>query len=100
MFVLTHNNLWKKAIKGFLTYHKVRFDKTHDIAILIKLTEGIDHRIAGRITAADADLLTKFAVRIRYPEESNDPLVVDQKLATTTIKIAESVYDILAKAVS
>jgi HEPN domain-containing protein len=83
----------EKAIKGFLTHHKVRFDKTHDIAVLVGLVRGVDQRVADKLT--DADQLTKFAVRIRYPEEFGDPLIVDFKLATKTIKIAEAVHDLL-----
>ena len=83
----------EKAIKGYLTHHKVRFDKTHDIAVLTSLVRSIDQDLADKLIPADD--LTKFAVRIRYPEEGNVQLVVDQRLASKTIEIASAVYDLL-----
>jgi HEPN domain-containing protein len=80
----------EKAIKGYLNQNKVRFDKTHDIAVLISLVRSIDHRLADELIPADE--LTKFAVRIRYPEESGEPLVIDKVLANRMIDIAEKVY--------
>lgn len=85
----------EKSIKGYLTHHKVRFDKTHNIAALTSLISGIDKDLADKIALTDANVLTKFAVRVRYPEESGDLLVVDNKLASKTIEIAAAVYDLL-----
>jgi HEPN domain-containing protein len=80
----------EKAIKGYLNHNKVRFDKTHDIGVLVSLVRSVEPELAAQLKSADE--LTKFAVRIRYPEEAGDALVIDKKLAEHTIQIAESVY--------
>jgi len=61
----------EKAIKGFLVYHDVRFEKTHDLDVLIcqsaKIAENFFQlREAGRI-------LTPLAVVFRYPGEYLEP---------------------------
>ncbi len=83
----------EKAIKGYLTLHKIRFDKTHNIAALVALVALVDNNLAAKLKPAET--LTKFAVRIRYPEEVGDTLVVDFKLAKHTIEIADQVFELL-----
>ena len=83
----------EKAIKGYLTAQKIRFDKTHDIAVLTALVRTVDANLAEQLK--EADQLTKYAVRIRYPEETGEPLVVDKNLALRMIEIADGVYNLL-----
>lgn len=78
-----------------MTFRKVRFDKTHDIAVLVALVASVDPDLATELKSADE--LTKYAVRIRYPEEAGDKLFVDKKLAQHSIMLAEKLYDRLSK---
>ena len=55
----------EKALKGFLLYHDVRFEKSHDLELLIGQTANIDGRFADYVEAAR--LLTPLAVEYRYP---------------------------------
>lgn len=87
----------EKALKGYLNHNKVRFDKTHDIAVLVSLVRSVDPELASQLKSADE--LTKFAVRIRYPEEAGDAILIDKKLAEYAIQLAEDVYSKLAKIV-
>lgn len=61
----------EKALKGFLLYSDIRFEKTHDLDVLISQAaevepEFINCREAGRI-------LTPLAVEFRYPGEYIEP---------------------------
>ena len=61
----------EKALKGFLLYHDIRFDKTHDLDVLITQALHVEPnfflcRNAGRI-------LTPLAVEFRYPGEYVEP---------------------------
>jgi len=55
----------EKAVKGFLLYHDVRFEKSHDIELLVSQAMDVNERFAGCIDAAR--LLTPLAVEYRYP---------------------------------
>jgi HEPN domain-containing protein len=61
----------EKALKGFLLYSDIRFEKTHDLDVLISQAAGVEPefvkcREAGRI-------LTPLAVEFRYPGEYIEP---------------------------
>lgn len=61
----------EKALKGFLLYHDVRFEKTHDLDVLITqaaeiLNGFLQHREAART-------LSPLAVAFRYPGEYLEP---------------------------
>lgn len=56
----------EKAIKGFLVAHKMKLTKTHNIATLLEKVEEINPVLAKSIS--DADDLTDFAIKYRYPE--------------------------------
>lgn len=61
----------EKGLKGFLLYHDIRFEKTHDLELLLSQAERIEPefcvcRGAGRI-------LTPLAVEFRYPGEYIEP---------------------------
>src|SRR3990167_1505102 len=56
----------EKVLKGFLTNHKKKFTKTHNLAHLLDRVRQIDGVLAESISKADD--LTDFAVKYRYPE--------------------------------
>ena len=55
-----------KALKGFLTFHRVAFERRHDLNYLIDLCASVD-RDFERFRAG-ADELTPYAVEFRYPD--------------------------------
>ena len=55
----------EKYLKAFLTWHQVEFPKTHDIAELLGLVATVDPALADGL--AEAESLTPFAVKMRYP---------------------------------
>jgi HEPN domain-containing protein len=61
----------EKAIKGFLLFHDVRFEKTHDIEVLISQASEIDSSFFACIEAAR--ILTPLAVEFRYPGDYVEP---------------------------
>lgn len=60
-----------KAIKGYLLYHDTRFEKSHDIEVLIFQAKNIDPAFADCVEAAR--LLTPLAVEYRYPGDFIEP---------------------------
>lgn len=67
----------EKAMKGFLTFHKIRFTKTHNIALLVSLISEVDPQLATELKPAI--ILTEFAVAYRYPEEKEPPEPLTEK---------------------
>ena len=55
----------EKAVKAFLLYHDVRFDKTHDIEVLVFQAQEIDPEFSSCVNAAR--ILTPLAIEYRYP---------------------------------
>jgi HEPN domain-containing protein len=61
----------EKAVKGFLVYHDVRFQKTHDLALLILETNPFIQDFTPLGDAADR--LTRYATLFRYPGVQLEP---------------------------
>ena len=61
----------EKAIKGYLLFYDVRFEKSHDIVLLITQAVDIDASFSGFFDAAR--LLTPLAVEFRYPGDYIEP---------------------------
>jgi HEPN domain-containing protein len=57
----------EKALKAFLTWHDVRFQKTHDLDVLVSQCSEIDETFRTWLTFANE--MTKFAWAFRYPGE-------------------------------
>ena len=55
----------EKSLKGFLVYRGIEPEHTHQIERLIRQCAGIEPAFAD--LHADADRLTDYAVRFRYP---------------------------------
>ena len=79
----------EKAMKGYLTYHNVRFPKSHDLGILVDLVATIDTALAKKITRARP--LKIYAVVFRYPDAERKPLTLAK--ARSAIKLAEMVFE-------
>jgi HEPN domain-containing protein len=80
----------EKALKGFLTFHDLRFMKTHDLAQLANLAITTDASL--KIALEDVEILTPFAVVSRYPDlgDEEDSSVSD---AEDALKLAERVLE-------
>jgi HEPN domain-containing protein len=61
----------EKAIKAFLVFHDQRFDKTHDLEVLIGLAQKYETRFSTFLNAAV--LLTPYAAMFRYPGDFIEP---------------------------
>lgn len=78
----------EKVVKGFLLYNDVRFEKTHDIVLLINQASDIDATFA--IQLANARILTPLAVEFRYPGEYLEPEPEEFREA---YQAAQDIYD-------
>ena len=80
----------EKAVKAFLVFRGLVFEKTHDIELLIGLACEIEPGFSKLSDAADA--LTPYATRFRYPNAtfSVEPLPAEFAEA---LDHAKSIYD-------
>lgn len=82
----------EKAIKGFLLFHDVRFEKTHDIEVLISQACEVDATFCACIEAAR--ILTPLAVEFRYPGDYVEPDADEYREA---FEAAEKVFQFVIK---
>ena len=61
----------EKALKAFLTYHAVEFEKSHSLVYLLDLCARLDTDFTEFLDVAS--LLTVYAVGLRYPGEFVEP---------------------------
>lgn len=61
----------EKAVKGYLLFHDVRFEKSHDIVLLITQAMDVDPSFASFLDKAR--ILTPLAVEFRYPGDFIEP---------------------------
>lgn len=85
----------EKAIKAYLTHHKVRFPKSHDIEALVEFVKQVDAPLAKKLEKCKA--LTIYAVTYRYPDAERKPLTLAKVRAA--IKLAKSAYDLCNDAI-
>ena len=80
----------EKAVKAFLVRHGQPYEKTHDIEVLVDIAGEIEPGF--RQWADDADSLTPYATRFRYPNATFavDPLPEEYDEA---LRQAQSIYD-------
>ena len=67
----------EKYLKAYLVKHQVEFQKTHSIMSLINLCSTVDSVFKDKLLYAD--LLTDYAVEIRYPDEWYEPTIEEAK---------------------
>ncbi|MFZ0456058.1 MAG: HEPN domain-containing protein [Ignavibacteriaceae bacterium] len=61
----------EKAVKGFLVFNDIRFEKTHDIEVLIQLAIPVNEEFSNWLDAGET--LTPYATAYRYPGENVEP---------------------------
>lgn len=75
----------EKFLKAFLVKHQVEFPKTHSIMTLINLCSTVDPSF--KKVLSSSDILTDYAVEIRYPDEWYEP----------TLKEAKEAYELMVE---
>lgn len=81
----------EKSIKGFLVFHKIRFNKTHDIEKLLIFVATVDEQLAKQLKPAA--ILTQFAVSYRYPEEVEPPEPLTAQASEKIFALANWVFE-------
>ena len=69
----------EKFLKAYLVYLEISFTKTHEIGELITKCELKDNEIA--TLKEEADILTDYAVTVRYPDDVYVPEIEEAKEA-------------------
>lgn len=80
----------EKALKAFLTYHDVPFDKTHDLTELLDLSAQADPALDHWREVAQE--LTPYAVRFRYPGDVLEP---ERSEAEQALQHAQTLVDFI-----
>jgi HEPN domain-containing protein len=81
----------EKAVKGFLVFHNQRFERTHDIEVLLALAIPFAPPFAAWVEAAER--LTRYATQFRYPGFLMEP---DAAEFAQALADAESMYALVA----
>lgn len=63
----------EKYLKAYLVKHQIEFSKTHNIMTLINICASQD--VSFKNTLEHADILTDYAVEIRYPDDWYEPTI-------------------------
>jgi len=82
----------EKALKAFLTFHRVVFRKTHSIEEIGKQCEEIDPSLQEIVDQAVP--LTEYATVFRYP---GDPDEASLRESNEAVEVAESVCNAILK---
>ena len=61
----------EKAIKGWLVYHDISFEKTHDLRLLVAMASEVEPRFTSWLDAAEQ--VSPYATAYRYPGEVLEP---------------------------
>ena len=84
----------EKYLKAYLVKHQVEFQKTHNIMSLINLCSTVDSVFKDKLLYAD--LLTDYAVEIRYPDEWYEPTIEEAKDAyRVACEVKQFVLDLI-----
>ena len=69
----------EKYLKAYLVYLEISFTKTHEIGELITKCESKDNEIGA--LKEEADILTDYAITVRYPDDFYIPEIEEAKEA-------------------
>ena len=73
----------EKALKGFLVFKHAGFDRTHNLNYLLHLCATYDESFNNLMD--DAELLTPYAVEVRYPGDAFAPPLEEAKKALEAV---------------
>ena len=83
----------EKAIKGFLAFHKVRFDKTHDLGKLNLEVLKIDADLSRALEKVEP--LISYAVIYRYPGFDDDSDLISK--VSEALTLAQFAYEEISR---
>jgi HEPN domain-containing protein len=85
----------EKYLKALLTHFQIEFPKTHDLQVLLALLDRVDPRWA--VAMREADWLSPFGAKVRYPGDTPEMLPGDERkaldLARTVKCVVSSILD-------
>jgi HEPN domain-containing protein len=85
----------EKYLKAFLVKNQIEFSKTHNLMTLLNLCATIDRSFKEELS--DTDILTDYAVEIRYPDDWYEPTSEETSQAyELALKVKEFVLKKLA----
>ncbi|HQU37853.1 MAG TPA: HEPN domain-containing protein [Anaerolineales bacterium] len=61
----------EKVIKGWLVYHDLSFEKTHDLRLLVTLASEVEPKFTSWFDVAEQ--VSPYATAYRYPGETLEP---------------------------
>jgi len=82
----------EKAIKGFLVFHDHRFEKTHDIEVLMQLAIAYNKDFSSWLDAGDT--LTPYVAAYRYPGDVIEP---SKEEFAEALKLADGIVSFVIK---
>lgn len=80
----------EKAVKGFLVFHDQRFEKVHDVRLLIEIAAMLESSLSPWLDTGER--LTPYATAFRYPGEILEP---DREEFDQAFEDAESLYNFI-----
>jgi len=80
----------EKAIKGWLVYHDLAFEKTHDLRLLVTLASEMEPKFAEWFDVAEQ--ISPYATAYRYPGEVLEPTEKEYQQAS---KAAGQFYEFI-----
>lgn len=80
----------EKALKAFLSFHGIKFGRTHDLTELVEAGATIEPTLGSWRQVAEE--LTPYAVQFRYPGETLEP---EQDEADQALEHAQSLVDFI-----
>jgi HEPN domain-containing protein len=80
----------EKCLKGFLVYEDVKFEKTHDLKLLLELA--IDKGEDFSVLLSSVSVLNPYSILYRYPGETTDPTKQEFEEA---VKSAKTIYNFI-----
>jgi HEPN domain-containing protein len=82
----------EKYLKAFLVRYQIEFPKTHSIMNLVNLCSEVDNSFQEKLS--HIDILTDYAVEIRYPGEWYEPTNEEAKEAyELALEVKEFVWE-------
>ena len=91
LIVFTSQQAAEKIMKAYLTHHKMRFPKTHEIEDLAKIIKSIDGDLAQNLFQASK--LTQYAIAFRYPDAAKENLTLE--LGIEAVQIAKKTVEFI-----
>jgi HEPN domain len=77
----------REILEGVLTWHDIKFKRTHDLAEIGAQCAVVDSTLAS--VAREAEPLSQYAWQFRYPGESDDP---NRSQAKEALHLAKKVF--------